>query len=70
MHGPLTASLLIDLTAREIGDNCLKSFTFRGQSPAIAGDVMHLVGRVEGDHITLAALGDDGRVIMSAQAML
>jgi 3-methylfumaryl-CoA hydratase len=37
VHGPLTATLLLDLAARELGDNALKSFAFRGTSPAICG---------------------------------
>ena len=68
VHGPLTATLLIDLAARELGPNRLKSFSFRGESPAFAGETLHLVGRKQGEMITLAALGGDGRTVMSAQA--
>ena len=68
VHGPLTATLLIDLAARELGPNRLKSFAFRGESPAFAGETLHLVGRKQGETITLAALGGDGRTVMSAQA--
>ena len=68
VHGPLTATLLLDLAAREIGANALASFSFRGQSPAIAGEPLHLVGSNEGEVIALAALGGDGRTIMSAEA--
>lgn len=67
VHGPLTATLLLDLVGREIGHNQLKQFSFRGQSPAFAGEVLHLVATQEGKAITLAALGSDGRVVMSAQ---
>jgi 3-methylfumaryl-CoA hydratase len=69
VHGPLTATLLLDLAAREIGDNQIKHFSFRGQSPAFAGETLHIVGRKEGAAITLAALGGDGRTIMSATAI-
>ena len=67
VHGPLTATLLIDLVGRELGHNSLKRFSFRGQSPAYAGELLHLVGRQEGSAIKLAALGADGRMVMSAQ---
>jgi 3-methylfumaryl-CoA hydratase len=68
VHGPLTATLLLDLVGRKIGHNRLKQFSFRGQSPAFAGEALHLVATQEGNAITLAALGSDGRVVMSAQA--
>lgn len=68
VHGPLMATLLLDLAARELGSNNLGSFAFRGQSPAIAGETLHLVGRVEGENIALAVLGGDGRLVMAAEA--
>ncbi len=68
VHGPLMATLLLDLAARELGDNRLTRFAFRGQSPAIAGEPLHLVGKQEGDTLTLATLGGDGRIVMSAEA--
>jgi len=68
VHGPLTASLLLDLAARQLGHNVLTRFSFRGESPAFSGEALHLVGRDEGGQITLAALGGDGRTIMSATA--
>ncbi|HMT45292.1 MAG TPA: MaoC family dehydratase N-terminal domain-containing protein [Chakrabartia sp.] len=68
VHGPLTATLLLDLAARELGANALKSFAFRGVSPAIAGEPLHLVAKLEGDALTLAALGGDGQTVMAAEA--
>jgi 3-methylfumaryl-CoA hydratase len=70
VHGPLTATLLLDLVQRELGSNCLQQFAFRGQSPAFAGEAMHLVGKQIGDQIEMAALGSDGRVVMSASGVL
>ena len=69
VHGPLTATLLLDLAAREVGDNVLTHFAFRGQAPAIAGEELRLVGNRNGDTLTLAALGEDGRVVMSTEAV-
>ncbi len=70
VHGPLTASLLLDLAARQLGANRLTRFAFRGQSPAFADEALHLVGTVDGAKIKLAALGSDGRDVMSATASL
>ncbi len=70
VHGPLTATLLLDLARRHLGDHALTHFAFRGQSPAFANEPLHLVGRVEGSAVTLAALGGDGRTVMSADAAL
>ncbi|HAW37567.1 MAG TPA: hypothetical protein DCX71_16115, partial [Erythrobacter sp.] len=38
VHGPLTASLLLQLAAERFGENRLAQFGFRGVSPAIAGE--------------------------------
>ena len=70
VHGPLLATLLLDLAARELGSNRLKHFAHRAHSPAFAGEALHLAGRREGDRITLAVLGGDSRTVMSAEARL
>lgn len=70
VHGPLTATLLLNLAAREFGDNALNSFTFRGNSPAICGEELHLVLRRSGDGVELGAFANDGRNIMGANATL
>lgn len=67
VHGPLMASLLLDLAARHLGPNRLTRFAFRGQSPAFAGEPLYLVGKQDGPTINLAALGGDGRTVMSAE---
>lgn len=68
VHGPLTATLLLDLARRELGDNALRSFAFRGVSPAIAGEALHLVMRGAGEGIELGAFAADGREVMRATA--
>ncbi|NCU11717.1 MAG: hypothetical protein GXC70_06090, partial [Sphingomonadaceae bacterium] len=68
VHGPLTATLLLDLARRELGDNALKSFTFRGVSPAICGEMLHLVLRSKDAAFELGAYAPDGRQVMSASA--
>jgi 3-methylfumaryl-CoA hydratase len=68
VHGPLTATLLLDLAQRRLGDNALKTFAFRGMSPAVADEPLHLVMRGQGEAIELGAFAADGRQVMSASA--
>ena len=68
VHGPLTASLLLQLAAKELGENRLRSFAFRGLSPAIAGEPLHLVMRKDETGYELAAFAGDGRQVTAASA--
>lgn len=70
VHGPLIASLLLQLAASELGANRLRSFAFRGLSPAIAGEPLHLVMRGVEAGYELAAFADDGRQVTAASAAL
>lgn len=70
VHGPLTASLLLQLAARERGENRLRTFQFRGLSPAIAGEPLHLFMRKGDTGYELAAFADDGRQVTAASAAL
>ena len=68
VHGPLTATLLLDLARRKFGDNALQSFQFRGLSPAICGEALHLVMRDQDGDVELAAFASDGRQVTTASA--
>jgi len=68
VHGPLMASLLLQLAAGELGDNRLRHFAFRGVSPAIAGEELHLAMRKSDEGYELAAFAGDGRQITKASA--
>lgn len=68
VHGPLTASLLLQLAAQALGENRLRSFSFRGLSPAIAGEPLHLVMRKGEAGYDLAAFAGDGRQVTQASA--
>jgi 3-methylfumaryl-CoA hydratase len=68
VHGPLTASLLLQLAASELGENRLRNFAFRGLSPAIAGEPLHLVMRKSEAGYELAAFAGDGRQVTAASA--
>jgi len=70
VHGPLVASLLLQLAARELGQNRLRRFEFRAISPAIAGDVLHLALRDGDPGLECGAFAPDGRQVMQASAAL
>ena len=63
VHGPLIATLLLDLAAQHVGANRIASLRFRGQSPAIAGEPLTLSGRTAGDTLILAAHTPAGAVM-------
>lgn len=69
VHGPLTASLLIDLCARTFGPNRLKTFAFRGVGPAYVGQALRLCGNRTDTGLTLEATAD-GHVAVRATATL
>lgn len=70
VHGPLVATLLLDLARLAFGDNALNKFDFRGVSPAVNGEPLHLAVRERGVGIELGAFGADGREVMRASADL
>ena len=70
VHGPLTASLLLQFAARELGDNRVTRFAFRGVSPAIVGEALFLTLRQRGDDYEIGAFAGDGRQVMKATAAL
>ncbi|MEQ1499434.1 MAG: MaoC family dehydratase N-terminal domain-containing protein [Novosphingobium sp.] len=69
VHGPLIATLLLDLARQELGDNALSRFAFRALSPAICGEPLHLVMRRKDDGFELGAFASDGRAMMAATAV-
>ena len=66
-HGPLTATLLVDLASAQMGRNP-KSFEFRAQSPISGLQAFRTEGRCNGDTIILWAKGNDNARTMSASA--
>jgi 3-methylfumaryl-CoA hydratase len=67
VHGPLNATLLAGLAA-EVAQRPLKTFSYRGQAPAVLGQALTLHADVDGETITLATRFADGRLCMSATA--
>ena len=68
VHGPLIATLLLQLAAEVAGPNGLRSFGFSARSPAIAGDILHLAMRETDDGMELAAVNDAGSMLTQAHA--
>ena len=68
VHGPLMASMLLQLAAQELGKNALKSFSFRAVSPAIADEVLHLAMRKTDEGYELGTFASDGRQVVKAGA--
>jgi 3-methylfumaryl-CoA hydratase len=67
VHGPLMASLLLQLAARETGENALKRFAFRALGPAIAGEEL-VFTLARGDRLELGVFAADGREVMRSEA--
>ena len=70
VHGPLMASMLLQMAARELGENGLATFNFRAVSPAIAGEPLHLAMRRSADGFELGTFADDGRQCVKASATI
>lgn len=70
VHGPLTATLLLELAQQHFGDNALRCFDCRAVSAAICGEELHLALRANGDSVQFVAYARDGRSIMVAKATL
>ena len=68
VHGPLMATLLLDLARQKLGENALKTFSFRAMSPGVCGEELHLAMRGSGEAIELGAFASDGRHVLSATA--
>jgi len=70
VHGPLLASLLLDLADRELGRDQLASFSFRAAAPAFADSPLTLLGRRDGDSLALRVRAAAGHDHMTATATI
>ena len=72
VHGPLLATLLVDLVRRKCPDAVLKTFTFRAVSPLFDTNDFTVCGTPspDGKTIQLWARGHDGALAMEATATL
>ena len=70
VHGPLVATLLLDLAAEAAADRRLSGFTWRGKRPAYGDAALTLGARKTGpDELELLAVDPDG-ITMEARATL
>jgi len=72
VHGPLIATLLVDLVRREQPDATLQSFAFRALRPTFAGQRFTVCGQpsTDGKTIDLWAKDHEGYLTMRATAAL
>jgi 3-methylfumaryl-CoA hydratase len=70
VHGPLIATLLLDLLRREVPGASLGEFSFRAVRPTFAGNPFTLCGKptADGQQIELWAKDHEGYLTMSATA--
>jgi 3-methylfumaryl-CoA hydratase len=72
VHGPLIATLLVDLVRRELPHATLQSFAFRALRPTFAGQPFTVCGKpsADGKTIDLWAKDHEGYLTMRATAAL
>lgn len=67
VHGPMQAVAMMNLAATVLGRNP-QTFTYRGQSPLIAGEAARVEAYAEGDALALRVVKPGGPVTMTARA--
>jgi 3-methylfumaryl-CoA hydratase len=70
VHGPLIATLLMDLLRRNVPDAVVASFSFRAVKPLFDLAPFFVCGRREGETVQLWAKDADGWLAMEATAVL
>jgi 3-methylfumaryl-CoA hydratase len=69
VHGPLIATLLLDLVRRNAPDALVRRFEFKAVRPSFAGDVLHLKGQPQArGSVRLWAHSPEGWLAMQATA--
>jgi 3-methylfumaryl-CoA hydratase len=70
VHGPLIATLLLDLVRRELPDARVKAFSVKAASPLFDIHPFTICGKREAGGVTLWARGHSGYLAMQARAEL
>jgi 3-methylfumaryl-CoA hydratase len=70
VHGPLIATLLMDLGTEQLANRCVSGVTIRAMSPLFANHPFRLEGRDRGDTIDLWARGPEGQCAMTVELLL
>jgi 3-methylfumaryl-CoA hydratase len=70
VHGPLIASLLLQLAHDQLGGIVLREFSFRARRPLFANATACLCGARDGDMLTLWALTPERELAMRLDAII
>jgi 3-methylfumaryl-CoA hydratase len=70
IHGPLNATMLAGYAEQISSGSRLRSFRYRGLSPAILGNSITLHASSQDERIALVATLDDGTACMEAEAII
>lgn len=70
VHGPLIATLLLDLIHRKAPQRRVARFAFRAVAPLFAGAPFTVNAKPDGDGLALWAANQDGALAMTASAVL
>jgi 3-methylfumaryl-CoA hydratase len=70
VHGPLLATLLLDLAQTKISGARIAAFRFRAQRPVFDSAPFSVCGKRESDTLVLWIANDQGELCMSATARL
>lgn len=70
VHGPLLATLMLDLVRRELPGRAVRTFAYRGAAPLVAGEGLVAHGEPEdgGGRVRLWITGPEGRLAMTGEA--
>ena len=70
VHGPLIATLLVDLLRRNLPVKNISRFSFRAVRPLFDTAPFSICGQPEGDRVRLWAKNESGGLVMDASAVL
>jgi 3-methylfumaryl-CoA hydratase len=70
VHGPLLATLMLDLVRRHLPDRRVAAFAFRAISPVFAGQELTVHGAPEENRVLLWVTGPDLAMAMEGQATI
>ena len=70
VHGPLLATLLLDLAGSMVGDAAIKGFSFRAMAPVFADEPFSACARAGAGRLALWIRGSDGRLAMQGEVAL
>ncbi|HBD12261.1 MAG TPA: acyl-CoA dehydrogenase [Porticoccaceae bacterium] len=70
VHGPLSATLLLDLVHRQVPDAVVQHYDYRAVRPLIDGRPFQVQGRREDGGLALWVVDSDGAMTMQARVVL